>query len=262
PETLAALVFIDKNIDPIELGPQVINSLFVKNVCCDNEAGGQDAAQIILDSFHSQGVSPDHQRFMVLRGLEGGDARAEGFESTITSLYPDKEIRHPDSKLLNFTRSKARRWMDQELDAWLKGRNNEFGHEVEDVAWGIFACNDEMALGVRFAVADRYRFLRSKLTAKIQAPAVDADVVSSLLAKVLFLQRIRIVGFDGIAAALDLIEKADGNYPEWLIGTIRAQVEQQSKEAINWLRLLQDSPALLRTQDTVKKVPVAPVVRM
>lgn len=237
-----ALVFIDKNVDPAELSANIRDRLIIKNVCCDNEEGGREAANILWDAFEIEGIPNDERRFMILQGLEGGEDRAKGFEAAIEEHLPGIRIEKPTSNNLNFTRRKARLWMQDQIEARRYDRSAFTSTRAGPVSWGIFACNDEMALGVRSVVAKRYDELRTLLDNSISKLRIDRAEVDRYLEELIFLQRLRIVGFDGIAAALEILEARDPDNGDWLVGTIKAQVEQQSRTAMEWLDLLINNP--------------------
>lgn len=257
-----ALVFIDKAISPADLGDNIEDKILIKNFSCNNKQGGIEAADILLQQFDAESIPVNDQYFMVLEGLQGGEDRRKGFVDRIGAIHSGKAVSRPDSDLLNFTRAKARSWMARELDKLFGGKTNEFGQLHENVSWGIFACNDEMALGIRSVISDKYQVYRRLLAEEISQPSVVWEKAREYLIAVTFLQRIRIVGFDGIAAALDLIEAAnDDHHENWLIGTIRAQVERQSSEAIKWLKLLDKHPLRGKSEVDPVVLPVDPVRR-
>jgi DNA-binding LacI/PurR family transcriptional regulator len=256
------IVFIDKVVDFDGPAAPSEADFLLKSIGCNNADGGREAARILCDLFAERGVEDAHRRLMVLAGLEGSQDRVRGFVERARELAPDMQLVAPTSEHLNFTRRGARRWMLDQMKALKSGDPSDFGILDPSVSWGIFACNDEMALGVRSVVSNRYRQLRAELldahfsTGRLRLRTKPSMRRNSDLAD--FLENIKIVGFDGIGPAIDLIDPtAEGiqfhHEPDpWLVGTIRAHVEQQSVEAIDWIRLYrEDWKAAANSRGTV-----------
>lgn len=247
---LRRIAFVDKKIDLQDV--KVPEGILIHNVVCDNLTGGKSAAEVLhrnfVDRKNRKLTTAREQRFMVLRGLEGSEDRFEGFRKRMAELVyqPGLQIEQPRSDYLNFTRAGARKWMRDELAGLESGNRNSFGKLDPAVSWGIFACNDEMALGIRAVISNRYHELRQTLAA---ATTMSADKVkyhgnfTTDYQLLIFLQEIRIVGFDGIAPARDLINPGDNPMrPDpWLIGTIDARIERQSAATIQWIHQHQQS---------------------
>jgi ABC-type sugar transport system substrate-binding protein len=250
------LVFIDKNIDPEELGEDVCNRFSIVNVACDNHDGGRKAARLLIKALNAQDIVRNRKRenrpsrFMILRGLEGGEQRANGFREAIASATR-AEIITPASDDLNFTRSGARRWMEDQLASIREKKINDFGSLGDTTQWGIFACNDEMALGIHAVISARHDLLRERVGLANDESRVDSETAEDV-SELMFLQGIKIVGFDGIGAAREVISPMRGVRDRWFVGTIGAQVERQSASAIDWIKKLRESPAL--KSDRLKSV--------
>jgi len=239
------IVIIDKIIDAT-FTVKIPEGVFIKNVICDNKSGGFQAGQILHDYFESRNIPFANRKFMVLTGLQGAEDRVRGFGEAISIEYPDIQVVRPTSSDLNFTRVGARRWMNDQFNKLIKETPSEFGFLNSYNAWGIFACNDEMALGIRHVISNYYRQIRERLslfTYTSNDRIIDQEKTLLDLRALMFLQDIKIVGFDGIAPAIELIQPVgprtdtDIRRDPWLIGTISAEMGEQTAKAIDWINL-------------------------
>jgi ABC-type sugar transport system substrate-binding protein len=268
---LKGIVFVDKVVD-FQAHPLKLPANFLlKSIGCQNEEGGELAADILKHAFDSRTIDPKNRRLMVLDGLEGSKERVIGFKKHAGNIMPDVPIVTPNDKLLNFTRGDARQWMLRQVNALRESRISAFGSLDGLLAWGIFACNDEMALGIRSIVSNQYRRLRTRFGKQFDLNLAEIHDDEHLIKEfelLRFLQRIRIVGFDGIAPAIDLIKPNVGAYAlkvdvdPWLIGTIQTHVEDQSAAAVDWINLLRDKPGEAEQTQGIQTVKVTPVVHL
>lgn len=250
------LIFVDKPVDPEGLDPAVKEVFSLASVSCDNQEGGKHAAQLLIDAFHedeAQGRSPADKmdrKFMILKGLEGSDDRAKGFGEEIKRRYPNHELKIVDNDGdLNFTRSGARSWMHNQLRRLRCNEVTAFGKLTEASEWGVFACNDEMALGIHSVIAAQHRVLRERVAAANSGSRMHAGIATDV-DELIFLQNIKIVGFDGIGAARELISPIDGVDDPWLVGTVQAHVDRQSERAVDWAKRLYKEPKLRGKNNT------------
>lgn len=246
------IVFVDKVVNLSEVQEKINPRYVVQNVTCGNEQGGYKAANILYRTFKRSGLPKegDRLRFLIIRGLEGDEDRVKGFRNYIKENLATcsvDEAKSPD--LLNFTRGGAREWMEEQLILLRNGQMSKFGSLDDRTPMGVFACNDEMALGIRGIIADEYRKVRESLSlATNTSTEIDFGEAEKMLKELYFFQNIRIVGFDGIASAVELIGVSDGGkdtrfrQDRWLVGTIRAEAEAQSKKAIKWVDILRKNP--------------------
>lgn len=240
---LPPIICIDKALIPTQWQTVIPKDKVPLGVVCDNHRGGELAAQLLFSALKQSYPDMNHWRILILPGLEGGEQRRDGCASHLKSLgIPEQNITILTDHRLNFTRTNAERWAAEQLKNALDGSPNAFGNMKDDLAWGIFACNDEMALGIRNVVASLYTQERQEL-ARIAThndrKMLNLGMLEKQGEKVGFLQSIQIVGFDGIGAVRDLLIPPDGLDPDpWLVGTIDARIDLQTEDAVGILRKL------------------------
>ena len=243
------LIFVDKMIDLADIQSSFSSSFSVQNVTCSQYEGGYKAAGVLVKALAKLPGGRKNQKILILRGLQGDEQRVAGFNDFMSANASGVHVVEINSPKLNFTRPGARDWMDEELEHLRHGRHSVFGKPNGRTNWGIFATNDEMALGIRSVIAYEYQHIRDELAMSTQSSQeIGYNSTTDILKNLYFLQNIRIVGFDGIAPVVDLIKTRerfrDRRFKEdrWLVGTIRAEVEQQTEKAIELIEILVNNP--------------------
>jgi len=111
-------------------------------VCVDNKRGGRIAAEILLDNFKKKGIA-EKFNVLVMPGDDGhpnSRQRIEGFQERMRELAPNR---------VNWYYAREGKWTyEGACQAILEFIENEIQNKGLKCLHGIFACNDEMALGV------------------------------------------------------------------------------------------------------------------
>jgi ABC-type sugar transport system substrate-binding protein len=195
------IITIDKFIEPFNLGESRIEIPFISS---DWKEGGKHAADIFIEYFTLQ----DKVNILILEGLEGSQSRIDGFTQRIkeTNKNECKKRKEPcikcitnenckfslvKSKKLDFTRETAKTYVKRFL---------QDSNSID----GIFACNDEMALGARDALLDLTQTNKK--------------------------YKIKIVGFDGINEVKSILQNIEEDF---LLGTIDVNVVKQVEHLIS-----------------------------
>lgn len=176
--TAAVAPLISANLPVISVDRSVTDAKVTAHIASDNVAGGKQAADELAKELGEKG------KILVLEGTPGAAStrdRGKGFTDEIAAAYPDIEI--VASQTANFDRNEA-------LDV----ATNMLQSNPDVV--GIFAQNDEMALGAIQALGDRAG------------------------------KEVKVFGFDGTDDGLKAIQ--DGT----LVGTIAQQPKELGKQAV------------------------------
>lgn len=202
---------------------------------CDEVQGGAFAAQCAIRLYR---YWLDKQRLdvVIVSGLEGSKNRISGFkqefkEEKSKNIYFDYHIH--DALEINGRYDRA---TSKEL----------FYDKIGDMIYNdidiIFCCNDEMALGVRDAISDRYKEIMNIVIDLKKSGQQKAQQAREI--ELLRLANFRILGFDGIQEARTFINIPD----QWLINSIDAniggQVEGIISKFLAWEEGTQNSPEL------------------
>lgn len=164
----------------------------------DERKGGQLAAQLFIDFFEERQVR--NPSVLVLKGSSTTweSNRSESFCGKLRESFPEAKIH--ESEDLQYDRQKAR-------EAALKVFRRTGGKGKVELD-GVFACNDDMALGVRSAIIHAGR---EGLT---------------------FRDHMKIVGYDGVKEMRDYIDNQD----RWILGTVDVRLEEQMNLCLRMVR--------------------------
>lgn len=162
------------------------------SVVADNKGGGAQAAKALWHYYESfpSNHKPNPPKFLVIEGTGASPERLKGFREWI-SKKGSAEVE--PSGGLQFTRASGYDWFHHRLhtqDDW---------NEVV----GVFACNDELALGICEALDDW-------LTASPVRPAMH----------------FAIVGFDGIR---DVTHQIESSRERWLVNTVKNPINRMAE---------------------------------
>lgn len=177
--TAAVAPLINAKLPVISVDRSVTDADVTAHIASDNVAGGKQAADELAKELGEKG------KIIVLEGTPGAAStrdRGKGFTDQIKAAYPDIEI--VASQTANFDRNEA-------LDV-----TTNMMQSNSDVV-GVFAQNDEMALGAIQALGDK----------------AGKDV--------------KVFGFDGTDDGLKAIDAGT------LVGTIAQQPKELGKQAID-----------------------------
>lgn len=184
----------------------------------NNRHGGELAAESLWNYYESfpDDFRPEGEpKFITVQGTGASPVRFDGFMNKIKELSRGKAV--VLSKELPFSRMHAKRWvrdtLQEDMDAW------------QDVV-GIFACNDELALGVSDG-------LDWHLKKPLRKHFIKAAVV----------------GFDGIR---DVAGRIRGPDELWLLNTVTIPIKEMAEqlaELLNELFSAEPNPTLETTVD-------------
>ncbi len=211
-----ALFLIDQPLDPTPFREAGVDP--PPYVIPDNHRGGELAADSLWTFYQSMRVKADTPHSAVLMGSALSTIRARAFESHLRACAGTKAIDVTVSPDLSYDRDLAKRYVLDQLSEW---------------SWpklvGIFACNDEMALGARDALLARSR---------------DDDIDHSL--------RPQIVGFDGLHDVKRLINDPDDR---WMLNTVKAQLPEQVAHLTQLIdSVVQDNESIASLSDEQRYV--------
>jgi nucleoside phosphorylase/DNA-binding LacI/PurR family transcriptional regulator len=161
------------------------------SVVPDNFVGGKYAANALHAHFSAlqKKATIKKPRFLVVMGSGASPDRLAGFKDQILELVPGSRV-VTDGPFI-FGREEGRDWA-MKYKFW----------KQKDLV-GVFACNDELALGVRDALEEM--------------AMGDPDIAMTQFA---------IVGFDGIRDAMVEIGRPN---ERWLINSVRVPIDQLAK---------------------------------
>lgn len=171
----------------------------------DNVKGGALAAEALgayAKSVREWRLRPGRpEKFLVVMGTGTSSDRTDGFENEIKKNFPNAEVEQ--SEPLNYARSEAETWMGDFLSkgGWA------------DIV-GVFACNDELALGVCDAL-DAYTLEQINTTGAASIPPMA------------------VVGFDGIR---DATRRLDNLGERWLINSVQIPVPSMARELADLIK--------------------------
>jgi ABC-type sugar transport system substrate-binding protein len=153
--------------------------------------GGKVAAEIVLDAV----VSPP--RTAVVLVVNGASSpweqeRTTAFRACLATYWPN--VSFIESPPINYSRSAAYAWASKILPG-LAGPHKSL------CVSAVFACNDDMAIGVRSAITHLVR---------------DGYVFSPIP---------QIVGYDGIPEMREYIDSKD----DFIAGTVDVQIDEQAR---------------------------------
>lgn len=174
---LLPIITIDKQIR------EPVNGISIPSITSNWKNGGACAARLIL-RYLENAADKKPKNILVMPGLEGSERRIEGFTEVLKDDTRFALTRLPRA---DFTRENAR----IQFANYLKENRNSVDF--------IFACNDEMALGIRDAL-------------------VDARSSNSLV------QRTKVVGFDGTKEFIGVMESPENDI---LLATVDVNLEIQ-----------------------------------
>lgn len=206
----ARLVTVDQSLGSSRLFRKG-NVKVPRSVVPDNIHGGELAAESLWQYYQS---FPENERlkrpkFIVVEGTGASSDRFDGFKRKIARLSNGKALVSPSGPL-SFSRESASQWAREQLRDNMNAWNNVVG---------VFACNDELALGVCDA-------LEWHLTRPTRQQMVTAAVV----------------GFDGIRDVTGRIEKPD---ELWMLNTVIIPIDaiaRRLREVVNQLFSKTDRP--------------------
>jgi nucleoside phosphorylase/DNA-binding LacI/PurR family transcriptional regulator len=159
-----------------------------RGIVPDNHQGGEKAGEALAAYYHHLQHQPVRPLFQVVMGTGASPVRRIGFEAGLRRALPDVELRLEQTDALEFSRSAGNRWA-REFQGW-----------TDPDLVGVFACNDELALGVREGLEDLAR----------ERPEIA-------------LTRFALVGFDGIRDARRLIKTQS---ERWLVNTVNVAIDE------------------------------------
>lgn len=188
----------------------------------DNYQGGERAARALWEyyrSFPGEQRELGKPRFIVVEGSGASPIRREAFTEYIKEWSKGRAIVETSGPLL-FSRGDGLEWvrtqLDHDIDAW------------KDVV-GIFACNDELALGV--------------------CDALDSHLLNNPSGEHLI--KAAVVGFDGIRDVVGRLRKDD---ELWLLNTVKIPIGAMAgklEQIVDELSSDRCRPRLDRTIETV-----------
>jgi ABC-type sugar transport system substrate-binding protein len=200
-------------------------------VMCDEEEGGKLAAQAMFSHFfHQGGASQRSPVVAIVRGLEGSEHRVKGFTEQMVDLANRQGFKitiSPRDIQGRFRRSVAK----VEAVKCLNDPQKTLGVDRVD---GFFCCNDEMALGIRDVLMENKLRLSQKLdTLRADRKSTTREEFSRqehrLLSERSAIEKIKIIGFDGIRETQILIGEKD----PWLLNSIDVNVGLQVERLAN-----------------------------
>lgn len=182
--------------------------------------GGEIAGKSMTQFFIDNGITTPH--IVLLEGNTGSDQRIKGFKEGVNSFNEHKKMVNPSyyNCYGNYSKKDAREIFN---DYIIEAIDNK--RRID----GIFACNDEMALGVRDSLVlygDKY----------CTALGLDRSKKSNLPI---------IVGFDGIKDMTLLIL----NNHDFVYDTVCVYPEKQVENIVNIVEKLLISGETLKAQD-------------
>jgi ABC-type sugar transport system substrate-binding protein len=185
------VITIDKKID----GP--VNDVHIPGITSNWYNGGACAAQLILDYRfrHRPGNVDQYSNVLIMPGLESSPQRISGF----TDYLEGQKCTISKTDRVNFTREGAK----NEIISFVNRKG------FDDIDF-VFACNDEMALGVLDAI--------QQLDLNVKKRKFPAT---------------KIVGFDGTAEFLNMMKTN-----ELLLGTVNVNLRSQVSQLIQNIKEL------------------------
>ncbi len=168
--------------------------------------GGKIAGKSMLQLMHSRGNFTPH--ILIVMGLVGSEQRVKGFEKAMLSnaTKPDSPLRPTFDKNIqgHYSRKSAMDAFEEHLKMYIKDRR---------AISGVFATNDEMALGVRdVLIKYRQSYLDAVTHDENRAPQLPA-----------------VIGFDGIRELTFYIDIHDEFIYDTVDVGLKAQVTQLSE---------------------------------
>jgi ABC-type sugar transport system substrate-binding protein len=156
--------------------------------------GGRLAADIILEAVN---IPPPEPLVLVVNGASAPweQGRAVAFRAAVAAAWRD--VVFVESPPINYSRAAAYEWTRKTLPN-IAAPNKRISVSA------VFACNDDMAIGVRSAITHLVR---------------DEYVFSSVP---------QIVGYDGIPEMQEYIASKD----EFIAGTVDVRIEEQARAAM------------------------------
>ena len=174
------LVIIDSGVD-------ADFTRYTAYVATDNRDGGARCAKALAAALGGKG---DVLLFRYLPGSASTGDREEGFAETIKKDFPEMKI--IQEKYAGATREDAIKSANELLAA-----NPNFK--------GVFACNESSAIGMLTALREKGLAGKVKFvgfdTAKVLLDAIDTGEIEALAA-----QNPRLIGFEGVAQAINALE--------------------------------------------------------
>jgi ABC-type sugar transport system substrate-binding protein len=161
----------------------------------DELAGGKLAAEILMEAMGTE--FDNGPTILVINGASARweQQRAESFRSKVALAWPGRILINTPS--FNYSRPAAYEYV---LNFITENANSERIVTLD----GIFACNDDMAIGAHAAIS---RLMREGYS---------------------FVNTPQIVGYDGIGEIREYISAGDPN----IAGTVDVRIEEQAKAAI------------------------------
>ena len=184
------IITIDKQIT------EPVNDILIPSITSNWRNGGACAADLILRKLTSDDDSSP-KNILYMPGLEGSAERIAGFTD---ELKDDRENRFTLTGLpqADFTRETAK----ARFDAYLTRNKNDVDF--------VFACNDEMALGIRDAI-------------------LEARVSNTLI------ERTKVIGFDGTK---EFTAAMDSENNDILLATVDVNLESQVDKLVQKIHKL------------------------
>lgn len=167
-------------------------------VGADESCGGTIAGRMLAEHFQESRL--ERPEILVVKGTSTGweSGRIQGFSIEMLGKYPEANISETED--LYYDRARAARAALETFSKLSQG-----GSVTLD---GIFACNDDMALGVRSAI--------------IQAENNGLK----------FRKHLKIVGYDGVKEMRNYIDNRD----KWILGTVDVKLEEQISLCLQLIR--------------------------
>jgi ABC-type sugar transport system substrate-binding protein len=201
------IITIDKYFDTIKNNNTNIE---IPYISADWKEGGKLAADIFIEHFKNK----DKVTILILEGLEGSQVRIDGFTERIKETNKrgcKKRKSNPCIKCKSGSDCKFSLIKSDTLDFSRESATTYLKRFLQDnpnlQIDGIFACNDEMALGARDTLQE--------------------------LTKNGNHQNIKIVGFDGINEVKFILKN---NKDDLLLGSIDVNISQQVEHLVNSIK--------------------------
>jgi ABC-type sugar transport system substrate-binding protein len=181
------IITIDKQIS------NDVNGVVIPSITSDWMSGGSCAGDLILRYLEKIGDT-NAKNVLYMPGLEGSEERILGLTEALK-----KDTRFTLTRLphADFTREDA------------KARFTEYLSTNRNIVDFIFACNDEMALGIRDAILE----------------ALPSEFINST----------RVIGFDGTKEFVSVMDSASD---EILLATVDVNLENQVDKLVERIRPL------------------------
>lgn len=235
-------------------------------VICDAEAGGRLAAQSLVRYYIDNKLknSLNELIIIIMEGLDGSDERINGFTNEMARIknFPNKCINLVYSIYSDLDREKWKGDFDRQ-----KAKNiikDNFAELNSNNINAIFCCNDEMALGVRDHLCERYNEVKNDidkskneireleqyigkiefkkiieqkgkdnidLTSEYNEMNDKKTTLSSLEAEKSWIENIKVIGYDGILEVQLLIKNND----PWIINSVDVDIDEQVINIVKWI---------------------------